>query len=258
MNTFFYRPNSDKFDHKIIHLAESMNRIGCTSNWVNYDVPLFQLLNEVNPEVLFCHDDQHSSGHLALAKRDFPNTKLVLLSSQLSKTEEKNYDAVVYLSSTHSNEPLYLDYLINENHIDGTHKKEFETDILFITDGIDSNNQYARSSLDSIGNKFKLKMYGENNLKSIYYLGGIHRSLYKDVIASSRAVILFNDEWKNTVLAVGKIPIVYRQKMTNQFEFSNYKELEEACDRVFSTSPSKQYGKTYTDFCKMLLEGLSK
>lgn len=253
-SVYFYHPVIE--DQRIIHLAESMEIVEKNSHWVDNSTPLFALLEDKNPTIVFLND-MHNPEHVKYAKHDYPSTKFVLITNK-NDVQYDSYDLVVNLSDENT-QGIYLDYLVNQWHCDGTPDEVYETDILYLTDSHDVSNQYINNMIDSIGNKYRLKAYGKKRLNSLYYLGDVHRLEYKNLIASTKIVLMFDKEWLKIAVANGKMPLVWNNSsQINECEFSNYQELEDACASLLEKKIEKATSETYTDFCVKLIEELYK
>lgn len=250
---YFYQPVIE--DQRIMHLAESMEIIEKNSHWVQGSMPLFSLLDEKRPNIVFLNGTENPE-HVKYAKNDFPTTKFVLVTNQ-SNVQHDVYDLVVNLSDKDA-PGMYLDYLVNQWHCGGKADEVYETDILYITDSHDMSNEFKTKMINSIGNKYRLKAYGSKRLQSLYYLGNVHRLEYKNLIASAKIVLMFDKEWLNTTITNGKIPVIYNNSVTSEFEFSNYQELDAACSNLLDKKAEKATFETYTDFCVKLIEEVYK
>ena len=250
MRISFYKPTTK--NQKYVHLAESLEKVCASIDWVDPSTPLFALLEEIKPDVVFLNGSENPE-HVKYAKHDYPDVKFILVSEQ--SVDSDVYDKIIYLSEIEKDNGVYLDFLVNEWHCNGEEIENYKTDILFISDGYEKSD-FVEEALNSLGDKFTLKIYGRERVDSIYYLGGVNRLEYKNLIASSKIVVMFDREWLHTIMNNGKVPLVYNVKKTNQCEFSNYDELVSACEELMDMSMEKTDLKTYTEFCKEIIEEL--
>jgi len=255
---YFYHPATA--DQRILHLAESMEIVEQNSHWVDGTTPLFSLLEEKNPTIVFLNGTENPE-HVRYAKKDFPATKFVVITDKAG-VEYDAYDKVIHLSDKNT-QGMYLDYLVNQWHCDGTMNEVYQSDVLLITDGHDVSNTYITRMIDSLGNKYKVKAYGNNRLPSLYYLGSVNRLEYKNLIASTKVVLMFNEEWFNTAISNGKAPLMWNNGNKlwvglGEFEFANYEQLESVCGNLLEKNVEKATFETYTDFCVKLIEELYK
>ena len=223
---------------KVVGIAQALEKsVKDVFYWDPEQVKLFDLLEDVKPQAVFLQDAEVEDGYIKYAKQEYPRTSFVWFRNNIhSKFDSTGIDLVIdlheggqYDSLSDDKDYLYLPYLANTIAFSGgTFQKQYETDFLIFSDGIpDEYKEDIIKWLDALGSKYRIKIYGTEKLSLVYYLGRPMPDAYKDVIASCKAMIMWNDEWFYTTVLNNKIPIIFQQN--RGYNFSSYHGLEAVC-----------------------------
>ena len=248
-NIFIYRNQSSR----ITGLAEALMD-NANVNFVA-QISLFDLLENYKPSIVFLNDDTCPHEHVSYAKNDFPDTKFILVTENNENPTE--YDLVIHLKD--STQRVYLDYLANDKffteEVPEKLREKFKSDVLYISDEYESN-EVLRNTLKSLSEKYVVKAYGKNAVECPSYLGACERNQYKNIIGSTKFMLLFDQKLLNTAMFCNKIPLVYSANPKTPYEFSNYSQLVNAID---TCQPLENVTvSTYKDFSKKMLQELYK
>lgn len=250
-------------NQKSIGIVQATEKLYGNVNFFNKQ-PIFDFLQDNEPNVIFLNEGDYETNHIIYAKHEYPQVKFVLLKSSEEKIKNNPFDLVLHLNN--KKDRWFIPYLVNENFTNGKTEEQYSTDILFITDQIEQS-EITNKWISSLGEKYRLKAYGENKINNPYYLGRVLNQDYKNIFASTKLVLMLNDMWIYTSIVNNKIPIVFNKNKTEEFEFSDYSQLDQLCDDAlsnFDTNLSKVKlkfdlsDKTYSNFTKKIFEELYK
>lgn len=248
---------------KIIGIAQATEQIKNNAGFFTPQ-PIFDFLQEQQPDILFLNEGDYETTHITYAKHEFNNTKFILFKHSEDKIINNPFDLTLHLKNR--KDKWFVPALVNENFTNGENEDQYSTDILVISDEVEVND-ITNKWLLSLGQKYRLKIYGENKLNNPYYLGKLPHSDYKNAFASTKLVVMLNDEWLYTSLANNKIPVVFDKNETRDYEFSNYSKLNKLCQdglESFDTTLQKIKSnfdlsdKTYLNFTQKILEEIYK
>tara|TARA_R100001163_G_scaffold1295_2_gene1964 strand:+ start:40201 stop:40965 length:765 start_codon:yes stop_codon:yes gene_type:complete len=252
-NNIFFSSSSHP---KIMGVAQGMQGNAKESRWFENSLPIFDLLEAEKPDLVFFKDNDYPLQHIEYAKKDFPNTKFGLF-TELEEDHEFFDITINILNENHRN---YLPYLANTYYSGGKKNEIYETDILMISNNVNLENETLLKWIFSIATKYRMKIYGENKVQCPYYLGNVGIESFKDLIASTKIMIMLNEEWLQTALLNDKVPLLFSNNPSNHCEFSTYSQLDELCNLHINhdMESTKITPKTYLDFCNKILEELYK
>lgn len=255
MNVFI----SHNQNPKIIGLAQGIKQAtGYNVQYWNNQMPIFGLLEQVPIDILFFTNQDISPVHFDYCKNTFPNIKYVLMNTLPNSHE---YNVKYKIDLYNGSEEYFLDFLADtELYLNGTHRPYFNSDFTVICNQEISNNNLFTTWISNIAEKFNVKIFGAKT-NSPYYLGNIDLAMIKDIIASCKGMILFDDQWYNNLLINQKIPLTFLNKTDKKekFVFNNYDELESLCQKVISQEvifEKEDFNEqnTYKNFAKNIME----
>lgn len=202
-----------KTNHKIIEW----------DNNTNY----FNIFDIHPPDIIFITEEDINQAKYIL--HDYPNIEIFLFKNS-KNNYENNYKEINLLDKSSNN---FLDYLCDDYfYCNGKENDKFKCDFLIFTNNISNDNNEVLDICCGIGSNFNTKIYGTNKINAVYYLGIPEPYEYKDMIASCKSIIMFDNEFFYTTLYNKKIPLVYNPEPIHHFQFNNYDQLSQICDYV--------------------------
>lgn len=224
-------------DHEIHPKIRSLgNNIEDARYWNSSVMSLFELAESDDPDIIFVTEKEVNK-YLQHFKESYPNVKLVLASEAYIPNDLIDYNIEIDKMPTLLDEKLFSG---------GEEVSRFKTKLLFI-----SNQKITEEHsiwLASIGNKYQLKIYGEQIITCPNYLGNIDLRLVKHAIASAEYVITFDPSQVSIIEQGGSTPLLYSESPNNPNEFSSYEELESLVEsEVNYTKESFMTCKEYFD-----------
>ena len=256
MNIFISRHD----DLRVHGLAQAIKTIVPTSFfWNRQEKPLFDLLQDSSPDVIFYHDADALDGSIALAKLEYPDVKFVYMQFMPALSGASPDLTIHMIPLTCGENTMYLDYSVNLVDMTGGIKRDkFSTQILAITDNIDNENQFQILALRALSHKFQTKIYGNTRVGIPNYLGRLRQEDYKDVFASAKILVAFDETRCNDAAYHNCVPLVYGK------DFRNVTELLEECEKLLKIErTSVGSGHSYHDaavevFSKLGYEDLAE
>jgi hypothetical protein len=255
LKVLFYQSKNNKAICLSKSIIQSVKQFALIQN-----TPIFDCLENYKPDIIFLNESDCKLEHIAYAKSDFPETKFVLLKESNNDLDPNiPFDMVIKLNNEDKNKEFYLDNLAYEKWGGGSESEYFSSDILYISDDFDGSPETTHL-LQSIGEKYKLKIFGEKRVPCCFYLGKIREESYSEAVASTKIVLMFNDNLLKTALFCNKTPLVFSKEPRNHCEFSTYEQLEDLCELHIKSKMETMKLKieTYSDFWQKALEELYK
>jgi len=246
MSSFFTRNNHPK----IVGLVQAIGEIEEDSYFLSPNVSMFDLMEEKRPRSLFLSDEDFDIKVLKYIKGDFPDVKLIWFKGDKEIEDDSIFDLVVSLNDNKAD--TFCGYLVNDiENVNGKPHKRFDCDFVYFNFEEDQETLSKRIQwLNIVGEKYRLKIYGKK-IDSYYYLGIPEDGHYKDILASTKAQIMFDDVWLYTAIYNNVTPLSFRKNKERSNEFSNINELMDACEGVMSDRFQVQGEcQTYSEFVK--------
>lgn len=255
-------------DERVIGLGQSIKEHQV--NTFDPKIPVYHLIENFSPDIIiFEENNDLKDSDIEYARQDYPNIKFVLIRDEPHETirniKEELFDFIFHKSSDLPDEIEHvsnikrrkLKHLINEELVcGGEYKQEYETDFLLFTDYLDCpqgmEREYKRflDHLNWLGDMHRLKIYGPIKIDSPYYLGNANKDDYKNIIASSKCILMYTNIWVESAYINGKLPLIF----TNNF-IDEVKEVYD-CDFTIQEDwrpmPPKKY-KKYSELAQEFL-----
>lgn len=246
---------------KIVGMAQALSSIINNAQFLYWDsnAPIFKILKEVAPDVVFFTPDDIEEQHLVYCKAESPNTKFVLIEDK----EPVQYEHIDFkISLINQNEKYYLDYLADPTLFsNGESNEQLACDFLIFSSPVMQDKNIS-GWINTICSNYNVKIFG-NAFSSPYYLGAIDVIDVKHAIQSCKGLIALNNEWYFNTLMNKKIPMCLGSNSNNnkKFIFNNFTELKEMCDKVIAGDiqiANEDFGveNTHIAFANKVKEGL--
>lgn len=233
-------------DLRVYGLAQALRTVvPSTFFWDGKKLPLFDLMQEQKPDIVIYHDGDATDRGIELAKQEYPNTKFLYMQFMptLSVAEP---DLTIAMSDLVANSAdIKLDYATNLVDMDNGEKKpKFNTDVVVITDYIDSNDEFQMLALRAISHKFPTKIYGRNRLPIPNYLGQLRPEDYKHAFASAKVFVSFDIERMNDACLNECTPVIFSTKNNEEYNFRSINEMLDKCERAIAGEELMDNGVT--------------
>ncbi len=244
MNIFIKHIKHPKILGIINALKETNHNI---IQWDN-NTDIFNIFEYKNPDIIFISEKDINL--IDYIRYDYPNVKIYLF-----KNSNDTYEVDKEINIVDNASDNFIEYLFDEKlYSNGIENHKYKCDFLIISDNISNEQNYILDICSGIGSNFNTKIYGLNKVNSVYYLGIPERNEYKNIIASCKAMIMFDDEWFYTALFNNKIPLIYDKDPMHHFQFNNYNQLFQMCDYISKSNDVNSNlnikNKTYSYYIK--------
>lgn len=214
-------------DERVIGLGQSIKNHEILT--FDPNIAVYNLIQNFNPDIIvFEEDDNLKDSDIEYAKHDYPDIKFVLIRDEphqrIRNIKEELFDFIFDKSSDlpedmeHVSNPhrRKLKYLINQDLVcNGHYKNEYDSEFVLFTDHLESEDREFMDCLNWLGDTYKLKIYGPIKVNSPYYLGNPNKDEYKDIIASSKCIVMYTNVWFDSAYANSKVPIIFSENFIN-------------------------------------------
>jgi hypothetical protein len=204
-------------------------------NWDQDVINIFDMIQEVKPDVIllprsyvlqnfqttksiwYAMEEFHPQGIKFILLQD---SNISLLEKEILSSEiAQDFDLIIDLNDFH--------YALDQRFTNGTRCSKFECDISVFTQNL--TDQHIEW-INRLGDNHRIKIFGPQKIDSVYYLGSLLSTEYKDVLASSTKHVMFSLEWFYPAVVNNAQPLYFVRKPDNKiFSFSSYDELNTQC-----------------------------
>lgn len=165
--------------------------------WDKLSRPFFALLKMVpDPDFIFFTSSVCSiDTSYKFVKNDF-NGKSILLNIDNAELDKKYFDKVVDVAMLPRRANI-------EMYGGGTPSNRFKTDVLLITDYVDTANIGFIEKMKQLATHYRVKAFGENRLEIPEYLGKVSIYDYKNMLASAKVLLSYDNYWDENAKIYG-------------------------------------------------------
>jgi len=221
-------------DIRIGGLVQALKSVVPTTfYWSKKDKPLFDLIEEEEPTIIFYHDGDAADSTIEYAQAEYPGIKFVYMQFLPTLSKAKPSLTLAMDPSLVIDGSLPIDYRTNLIEMEGGVKQGmFTTEVLILTDQVDARIDFHLLTLRALGYQFQTKMYGNNKVNLPNYLGRLRKESYRHALASARVLVAFDSSRYYDACYHNCIPLVFKEKKTTElgaYEFSSLSGLLEKC-----------------------------
>lgn len=242
-------------DERVIGLGQSIKNHEVLT--FNANIAVYRLIEETKPNVIIFEEDNNlKDSDIEYAKHDYPDIKFVLIRDEPQQTirniKEELFD-FIFDKSTDLPEAMEhvsgpnrrkLKYLVNEDLVcGGEYKYEYDSEFVLFTDHLSNQDKQFMDCLNWLGDTYKLKIYGPIKVDSPYYLGNANKDEYKNIIQSSKCVVMYTNVWFDSAYANGKFPIIFSENFINDVKEAYNNDFEIPTKQLTCNSYYKRYNK---------------
>jgi hypothetical protein len=218
-------------DERVIGLGQSIKNHEILT--FDPNIAVYNLIQNFNPDIIvFEEDDNLKDSDIEYAKHDYPDIKFVLIRDEphqrIRNIKEELFDFIFDKSSDlpedmeRNPHRRKLKYLINQDLVcNGHYKNEYDSEFVLFTDHLESEDREFMDCLNWLGDTYKLKIYGPIKVNSPYYLGNPNKDEYKDIIASSKCIVMYTNVWFDSAYANSKVPIIFSNTTKDITNYQN-------------------------------------
>jgi hypothetical protein len=220
-------------DERVIGLGQSIKNHEILT--FDPNIAVYNLIENFNQDIVVFEEGSNlKDTDIEYAKHDYPDIKFVLIKDEPQETirdiKEELFDFIFDKSTDlpedmeHVGNPdrRKLKYLVNEDLVcGGEYKYEYDSEFVLFTDHLLNQDKQFMDCLNWLGDTYRLKIYGPIKVDSPYYLGNPNKDEYKNIIASSKCIVMYTNVWFDSAYVNGKIPIIFSENFINDVK-ENY------------------------------------
>lgn len=221
-------------DLRVYGLAQALRTvIPHTFLWNDQEMPLFDLMQDQKPDILFYHDRDALDRSIELAQKEFPDTKFVFFQFQPTLSTATPNLRIGMTDEVSNGADIMMGY--STDMVDMTGGQEapsFLTDVVAITDNTDIKNEFEMLALRVLSHQFQTKIYGNTRVPIPNYLGQLRPDDYKKAFASAKVFVSFDEQRVNDACYNNCTPLIFSRQKKEEHNFSSIEELIEKCQEA--------------------------
>lgn len=180
---------------------------------------MYTAAKKTNPKKILFYIDNQS------------NVKKILNTISAIKSENQDIETTVFATEQFDGIDKFIDlntipYLTDiPLYGNGEEREYFKSDIILLSDDIDTDNYDNFIFIKLLTNKYNVKIFGDHKVPFVEYLGSIERDEYKNLFASAKYLVLLNSgHYINQAAINNCLPVIYGKDFDNKQTLLNFLE----------------------------------